>query len=124
MGVPDEGDKCGEEEATPDPYLYRFVKRVPQRPHTRKNDIYVSRSSSFVAMQKRALRLLHEGEVEVVIHALSAAMEKACDLARGLVEQSNGTIALAPSTSTVTLIDGYEPLKPGLEPITQVRYNS
>jgi hypothetical protein len=37
---------------------------------------------------------------------------KACDLARGLVEQSNGTLALAPSTSTVTLIDEYEPLKP------------
>jgi len=54
---------------------------------------------------------------------LGKTISTAIDLANNIVQRNFG-YAMYPTTSSVPLIDDYQPLKPGLPVITQVRYNS
>eukprot|EP00026_Physarum_polycephalum_P021333 Phypoly_transcript_24520.p1 GENE.Phypoly_transcript_24520~~Phypoly_transcript_24520.p1 ORF type:complete len:158 (+),score=25.02 Phypoly_transcript_24520:67-540(+) len=105
-----------------DPSLYKFVKRVPQRLPTKKNDIYVSRKTKYFFQYKRAKKLLDDGEPEVMIHGLGAAVKRAIQLALKLTSELG--VSMGATTSTVELLDEYQPLVDDLPPRTKIRYNS
>jgi len=67
---------------------------------------------------------LQQSEDEVRVHGLGAAMNRAVKLALLVKEKGGGMYELSPTTSTVALLDDYEPLTEDLMPITLVRYNS
>lgn len=73
----------------------------------------------------------------MIIHGLGAAIERAILIAQNLVRDGAGSLYMSPTTSSVSLIDDYEPLNnvpsilldsthyfQDLEPFSQVRYNS
>eukprot|EP01116_Phalansterium_solitarium_P018523 TRINITY_DN4929_c0_g1_i2.p2 TRINITY_DN4929_c0_g1~~TRINITY_DN4929_c0_g1_i2.p2 ORF type:complete len:176 (+),score=51.90 TRINITY_DN4929_c0_g1_i2:219-746(+) len=123
--APDDEAFDDADEPYPDPTLYKFVKRVPQRLPTRRTDIYVSRCSSFAAQLKRAKLLLDsESVTSIDIHGLGAAIDRVLDLSLALVESGRGTLATAATTSSVKLVDEFQPLKDDLPPIYQTRFNS
>ena len=51
--------------------LDKFVKRVPQRLPTKKNDIYVSRKTKYFFLYKHAKKLLDEGYAFAFLFSLS-----------------------------------------------------
>ncbi len=56
----------------------RYRKRVPLRPPTRPNDLYVTRSRQPVVWYKRAVELLfaeHARFTDVTVHALGTAVQ-------------------------------------------------
>ncbi|KAA8497804.1 L-galactono-1,4-lactone dehydrogenase 2, mitochondrial [Porphyridium purpureum] len=106
-----------------DERLYEFHKRVPQRAHAHVNEIYVSRGTRFGALFARALHLLlNKREPEVVIHGMGAATQTACELALKLTRDvAECQLLLAVHTHTVTVIDDFEPVQPGLPLVTRSR---
>jgi len=114
-----------EEIDQPDPSLYKLIKRVPEHPPVKKDDIYVSRTMNITVLKKRVLKLLEKSEMEyVTLNGLGAAMNVTITLAQQLQEDYNGKLELACSTSSVKLVDEYQPLRDDLKPIIQTRYNS
>jgi hypothetical protein len=110
--------------------MFHKQRRVPHRPHPRPEDIFVTRSSSFDALVKRATSLLDAGRYvfvrywnstilahvflcdfrsEVVIHGLGAALTRAVELALAL--RSKGGYTLSIRTNTVELIDDLVPVE-------------
>mmetsp|Transcript_2128 Transcript_2128/g.4743 ORF Transcript_2128/g.4743 Transcript_2128/m.4743 type:complete len:171 (+) Transcript_2128:2235-2747(+) len=90
---------------------YRLRKRLVVRKPSKYNDLYITRSTRFPALLARCEKLLErQNTQEVHIHALGAAIQRACELANKLVARSHNTLALNPSTSTVITIDDYEPI--------------
>eukprot|EP01133_Synstelium_polycarpum_P000229 gene229-279_t len=85
------------------------MRRVVQRAHTKRNDIYVSNNGKFQYYVKRAKYLLiQEALKEVVIHGLGAAVMPAIKLSLYL-QQHMPSLTLAPTTSTEEIIDQYDP---------------
>ncbi|KAJ3183200.1 ribonucleases P/MRP protein subunit pop7 [Gaertneriomyces sp. JEL0708] len=100
-------------------------KRPPQRAPTLSNDIYVSRKSSFLALAKRAQKLLDGKEFTfLTIHGMGAALNRAIQLALHLREKNNSRISWTITTSSVTLIDDVEPEDVDDETACEVRQNS
>eukprot|EP01117_Protostelium_nocturnum_P018238 TRINITY_DN759_c0_g1_i1.p1 TRINITY_DN759_c0_g1~~TRINITY_DN759_c0_g1_i1.p1 ORF type:complete len:138 (-),score=31.69 TRINITY_DN759_c0_g1_i1:248-661(-) len=110
--------------------LDKFVKLLADRPHSKKNDIFISRSCSFTAQYRRAIELLEE-ESFIEIHGLGASMERTIRLAKLIqknkkikIGNSIGDLLLSPTTSTVILVDEYHPLSDNLLPTAKERSNS
>lgn len=57
----------------------------------------------------RCEKLLNDGESEIVIHGLGAAVPRAVNLALHLKSKHLGTIEVAVNTSTVDIVGGYIP---------------
>ena len=81
-------------------------KRASIRPPTLKNDIYISRKSSFPALERRAKKLMKDPTVaEIHIHGMGAAMNRAVELALELRRSCPDAFETRVDTSTVDLID-------------------
>ena len=103
----------------------RFRKRVAQRAATRENDIYVSRASRFGALLSRARKVVVSPKFdELHVHGMGAAMDVAVRLVLALRDEYPNALILSPRTSSVMLVDDYEPLVEGLPPITRTRFTS
>ncbi|XP_066597253.1 ribonuclease P protein subunit p20 [Prorops nasuta] len=104
---------------------YVMKKRLPFGPRRNKqNDIYITNKSNFKPQLQKCEKLLEIGAQEVVIHALGAAINSACRLALQLQETHSGTLELDIRTSTVDLIDDFEPLSDEAEYKVNQRQNS
>lgn len=102
---------------------YQLKKRLPAKLPRRKNDVYVSRKTNFHAQLGRCQKLLETGN-EVFIHGLGTAINRAINLALQLKEQGLGTVEVSTHTSSVELVDDFEPETDELEPETRTRQNS
>ena len=102
---------------------YQLKKRLPAKLPRRKNDVYVSRKTNLHAQLGRCQKLLETGN-EVFIHGLGTAINRAINLALQLKEQGLGTVEVSTHTSSVELVDDFEPETDELEPETRTRQNS
>lgn len=102
-------------------HVDRVRKRLPVRPHGGTADIYVTRDVRFGSLVSRAMSLLKRGS-EARLHALGAALQRCVDVALA-VQKAAGpdTVVLSPTTSTVIVIDDYEPIVPGYPARTRKR---
>ncbi|XP_072030533.1 ribonuclease P protein subunit p20-like [Amphiura filiformis] len=113
-----------EELPKPDPTEYALRKRLPRKLPKRKSDVYINTKTDFQGQLERCQKLLDAGVPEIHIHGLGAAINRAMTLALQLQEKSMGSIQMAVNTSTVELVDDYEPLTDELEPESRERNNS
>ena len=104
---------------------YTLRKRLPRNMPRRKNDVYITKKTSFEGQFKRCEKLLNELDYqEIVIHGLGAAINRAMTLALKLQGQMSGLVEIAVNTSTVELVDDLEPSNDNVEADTQARNNS
>ncbi|EGC36808.1 hypothetical protein DICPUDRAFT_77539 [Dictyostelium purpureum] len=107
-----------------DPSKYTYLRRVVQRPQTKKNEIYLSNNGKFLYYIKRAKKLLiDEKEKEIIIHGLGAAIPLAVNLSLQL-QKDIQDLVLSPTTSSEEIIDQYDPLTDDLEPVLKIRHAS
>ncbi|KAJ4442700.1 hypothetical protein ANN_04289 [Periplaneta americana] len=79
-------------------------KRLPPRLPRRNNDVYITNKSNYQGQLSRCEKLLNDGESEIVIHGLGAAVPRAVNLALHLKSKHLGTIEVAVNTSTVDIV--------------------
>ncbi|KAG8232276.1 hypothetical protein J437_LFUL011763, partial [Ladona fulva] len=91
---------------------FLFKKRLPPRLPRKKNEVYANKKSSFKAQLSRCEKLLQEGENEIIIHGLGAAVVVAANLALHLRERFHQTVELDVRTDTVDIIGGQAPPRP------------
>ena len=60
----------------------------------------------------------------MTIHGLGVAVNKAVDIANKVLQAHSGSVHVSVNTSSVVLVDDYEPLVPDLPPISQIRMSS
>ncbi|XP_073245505.1 ribonuclease P protein subunit p20-like [Porites lutea] len=99
-------------------------KRAPQKGKRRRTDIYVNRKTDFAAQLERCQKSLDSSEQEVTIHGLGAAINRAINLALQLEHRGQGTVEVSATTSSVKLIDDFEPEDDDREGYSKVRTNS
>ncbi|KDR22132.1 ribonuclease P protein subunit p20 [Zootermopsis nevadensis] len=99
-------------------------KRLPPRLPRRNNDIYITNKSNYQSQLVRCEKLLNDGESDIVIHGLGAAIPQAVNLALQLKTKHLGTVEVAVNTSTVDIVDDLEPIHDEGEYGTQTRQNS
>lgn len=95
----------------PDPEKYRYVKRTPQRPFSEGSVLYISRQSKQKAVIKRVNELLRE-KGGCAIAGLGAAVRTAVRIALAVrrLYASDAGLQVWPTTTTVKLVDDFEPL--------------
>ncbi|XP_017892689.1 ribonuclease P protein subunit p20 [Ceratina calcarata] len=104
---------------------YVIKKRQPFGTASKRiKDVFVTNKTNFKAQLKKCEKLLNNGMSEVIIHGLGAAVTRACNLALQLREAHYGGIELDIKTSTVSIIDDFEPLNDNLDYETINRNNS
>ncbi|XP_017798402.1 PREDICTED: ribonuclease P protein subunit p20 [Habropoda laboriosa] len=104
---------------------YTIRKRQPFGIVKRRDkDIFVTNKTNFKAQVKKCEKLLNNGNSEVIIHGLGAAIHRACSLALQLKEIHYGGIELDIKTSTASIIDDFEPLDDNADYETINRNNS
>ncbi|EFA80179.1 RNase P protein subunit [Heterostelium album PN500] len=104
-------------------HLYSYMRRAVQRPHTKKNDIYITNNGNFIYYVKRIKKLMFiENIQEVNIHGLGAAIMSAIKLS--LYLQRRFDMVLSPTTSTEIIIDQYEPNVDYVDPVSKTRHCS
>ncbi|XP_046396599.1 ribonuclease P protein subunit p20 [Ischnura elegans] len=103
---------------------YALKKRLPPRLPRKKNEIYATKKTPFKAQLARCEKLLQEGESEIIIHGLGAAVVVAVNLALQLRDVFHQTLDLDVRTDTVDIIDDLEPQDDETEPATSTRQNS
>ncbi|PRP88061.1 hypothetical protein PROFUN_04489 [Planoprotostelium fungivorum] len=98
---------------------------APCRDNATDSDIYVTRSTPFIALFNRASQLLDQG-TPVTIHGLGASINRAIRLSLKKYVQDGEIkkLNLSTNTSTVELVDEYHPLSESLAPGAHVRCNS
>ncbi|KAF7994980.1 hypothetical protein HCN44_004452 [Aphidius gifuensis] len=99
-------------------------KRLPLSFPKRNKDIYVTKKTNFQAQLNKCEKLLSNGESEIIIHGLGAAINNACNLALTLKKNHNGTLDIDVNTSTVKLIDDLEPTTDDADYELNTRNNS
>ncbi|XP_065066148.1 ribonuclease P protein subunit p20-like [Rhopilema esculentum] len=99
----------------------RRTKRAPPRPVKSKNTILVHRKSDFKTQLERCQRLLDKGEDELQIHGLGAAINRSINMALQLQLRAKGTLKLITTTSTVDLVDDFEPVHEEIDPYAKSR---
>ncbi|XP_015768979.1 PREDICTED: ribonuclease P protein subunit p20-like [Acropora digitifera] len=103
---------------------HKRSKRPPQRVQKCRNDIYVNRKTDFAVQLERCQKALDSSDQEVTIHGLGAAMNRAINLALQLEHKRQGTVELSATTSSVKLVDDYDPEDDDHEVCSKVRTNS
>jgi len=106
-----------------DPQSYSVSKRVPLRRESASCDVYVTRQTRMRALIQRCVsRLDRSGSV--CVHAMGAAINKACDLALAVERECNGNVEIGMKTDSVQVFDDYTPLKRDLPMVTKRRIKS
>lgn len=104
---------------------YLLKKRRPfTLSRNQDKDIFVTNKTNFRTQLKKCEELLENGESEIIIHGLGAAIQRACSLALQLKLIHRGTIDLDIKTSSVPIIDDLEPLTDDVDYDTNNRQNS
>ncbi|PBC25863.1 Ribonuclease P protein subunit p20 [Apis cerana cerana] len=104
---------------------YIIKKRQPfDTKKKRDKDIFITNKTNFKAQLKKCEKLLNNGNFEVIIHGLGSTIQKACSLALQLKEIHYGGIELDIKTSTISIIDDFEPLDDNIDYETINRNNS
>ncbi|XP_031827060.1 ribonuclease P protein subunit p20 [Nomia melanderi] len=107
------------------PSDYSVKKRQPfSLLRKRDKDIFVTNKTNFKAQLKICEKLLNDGDCEVIIHGLGAAVRRACNLALQLKEIHYGGIEFDIKTSTIPIIDDFEPIHDSADYETINRNNS
>ncbi|XP_022782033.1 ribonuclease P protein subunit p20-like isoform X1 [Stylophora pistillata] len=110
------------------PFIVTYVdfvrRRPPQKEQKRRNDIYVNRKTDFAGQLERCQKILDSSEQEVTIHGLGSAINRAINLALQLEQRGQGTVELSTTTSSVKLVDDFEPECDDQEGYSRVRTNS
>ena len=109
--------------------LYLHVKHPPIKNKSTANDFYITKRTNTVLLVKKVLEILKgkdksKESLFVNIHGMGAAVDAAIKVSLQIEEEMGGKVVCSPTTSTVSLIDEYQPLLPHLPPVTQVRNNS
>lgn len=100
-------------------------RRAPLRAPSLKSDVYITTAQRPQATVRRARALLFDDNLtEITLHGLGAAVERAVDAARALSEQYGTHLAVHTRTSSVELIDDYEPLRDDLEVRSVSRFST
>ena len=109
--------------------VVKVMKHPPNKVggSVKKQEIYVSRKSNFMALYQRALRLLNddsqgEGTGTVTLHGLGASIERCVELALKIQETQHAV--LETTTSSEELIDEVMPSTEDDLPEWKVRVNS
>ncbi|KAL7290996.1 hypothetical protein TKK_0015138 [Trichogramma kaykai] len=84
-------------------------KRTPRQLAKTKNDIYVDNKTNFKAFLKFCEKIFNSGSREVIIHGLGKSIPRACELALRLQSIHHNTLQIDTKTSTVKLVDDWEP---------------
>ncbi|XP_015513317.1 ribonuclease P protein subunit p20 isoform X1 [Neodiprion pinetum] len=105
-------------------YEHVIRKRLPPRLPKSDKDFYITNKTNFKAQLNKCEKLLDSGEQEIVIHALGAAVSRACNLALQLKENHHGTVDLDINTSTVDITDDFEPITDDADYEVNQRQNS
>lgn len=90
----------------------------------RDNHVFVTNKTNYKAQLRKCEKLLNNDASEVIIHALGAAIHRACCLALHAKEIHYGSVELDIKTSTVSLFDDFEPLNDDADYETITRNNS
>lgn len=107
-----------------DPAEYTLRKRLPPKLPKRKIDVYVTRKTNFKAQLDRSKKLLDQGENEIFIHGLGAAISRAINLSLKLKAMYLDTVDISTNTSTVEVVDDYEPTTDDGELVSLTRNTS
>lgn len=99
-------------------------KRCPPRSVKRNNDIYITNKSNFQGQLAHCEKLIENGENEIILHGLGAAIPRTVNLALQLNEKLCGTFDMYTETGTVQVVDDIEPLTDLAEADIQTRQNS
>lgn len=104
---------------------YIIKKRQPfDAKKKRDKDIFITNKTNFKAQLKKCEKFLNNGNFEIIIHGLGSTIQKACSLALQLQEIHYGSIELDIKTSTISIIDDFEPLDDNVDYETINRNNS
>jgi hypothetical protein len=104
---------------------YRFRSPPIGRMRRRPNELFLSGGCRFVGILERSRRLLFDSQYErITIHAVGRAIEKAVRASLVLIDRYEGWLTCAVSTSSVPIVDEYEPQRPALPWIRQTRIQS
>jgi hypothetical protein len=108
-----------------DPELYRFRSPPVGRRRSQQNEIFLSGSCRFVGVLERARRVLFDKQYNTfTLHATGRAMERAIRACLVLVERYGTWLTYSVQTSSVPLLDEYEPRRQNLPWIQQTRLQS
>lgn len=103
---------------------FSIRKRLPPNLPKRNIDVYVTNKTAFKAQLERCKKLIDQGESEIYLHSLGAAIPRALNLALQIQKFYGSGVCLDTATSTVELTDDFEPLHGDLQAESQSRYNS
>jgi ribonuclease P/MRP protein subunit RPP20 len=103
---------------------YSIRKRLPPNLPKRNNDVYVTNKTAFKAQLDRCKKLIDQGENELYLHSLGAAIPRALNLALQIQKAYGIGLTLETATSTVELTDDFEPLHGEGSEESRIRYNS
>jgi ribonuclease P/MRP protein subunit RPP20 len=88
---------------------YILRKRLPNHLPKRDNDIYVNMKTNFSIQLKKCEHIIDCGQYEeLFIHGLGKAVNRAINMALQL--QSNNGLEISCNTSSVDMIDDFEPI--------------
>ncbi|KAK4532843.1 hypothetical protein CCYA_CCYA14G3700 [Cyanidiococcus yangmingshanensis] len=108
-----------------DQALYRFRSPPIGRTRTGPNELFLSGGCRFVGILERARRLLFDVQHEkIILHAVGRAMERAIRASLVLIDRYEGWLTCSVYTSSVPIVDEYEPQRPDLPWIRQTRIQS
>ncbi|ELU08628.1 hypothetical protein CAPTEDRAFT_99895 [Capitella teleta] len=114
-------DDTHESKDTLDPEEYSLRKRLPRKLPRRKNDVYVNSKTNFNGQMARCQKLLDAGFHEVYIHGLGVAINHAINIALQLKSRNMDGFVISANTSTVDVVDDFEPETEEGEAKTQQR---
>lgn len=98
-------------------------KRAPQKHNNQENAVYVTQNTNIKAYITKCEKLFDQNYNEIIIHCMGAAIQQGVNLALQLCEK-NSHYQVAVNTSTIHLIDDFEPLTSQGDYETQRRANS
>ncbi|EFA08615.2 ribonuclease P protein subunit p20 isoform X2 [Tribolium castaneum] len=98
-------------------------KRQSQKPQFGKTVIYVNTKTPVKALLDRCSKLISEGEKEITIYCLGAAIQRGTLLALKVCEENVG-FQIHTNTFTTELIDDLEPATDDADYAIQRRFNS
>lgn len=108
-----------------DTSLYVFRRLQAVRHPTPRNEIFISGSIHTAGWIARAQKLLFHADFDrVMLHAVGAAMHRAVLVALRLMANHRDWLETDTQTSSLRLLDEYEPLVPDLPYVQQVRVQS
>eukprot|EP00033_Pygsuia_biforma_P002734 GCRY01003018.1.p1 GENE.GCRY01003018.1~~GCRY01003018.1.p1 ORF type:complete len:124 (-),score=2.90 GCRY01003018.1:5-376(-) len=98
---------------------YQRTRRLPVKARPQQNEIRVSSKTSCNAIISRATKLLNKSDCKsVTLCGLGAVIKKTIDAALLIKEILRNTVNFHISTSTVRLLDDYEPLVDDLDEVS------